>query len=138
MYPSAQSVEGSRNSPHTSKVEAMSGPRASQSRSTNEGARKFRAYHSRSFFSNTNGMESHQLNITKMGRITTLRRLKGMDLNVRLKYCPHPCELTEVHSIQLLMVLRSSSRRRNRRNIMILSPSLEVSLSFNLFLHCPI
>ena len=57
-------------------------PEASQGRSTNEGARKFRAYHSRSFFSNTNGMEFHQLNITE---IITLRRLKGMDLNVRLK-----------------------------------------------------
>jgi hypothetical protein len=56
-------------------------PRSSQS--MNEGARKFRAYRSRSFFSSANGI-FRQLNVTETGRITTLRRPKGMDLNVRL------------------------------------------------------
>ena len=65
----------------------MSGPRASQGRPTNEGSRKFRAHRSRSwsFFSSTDGTKFHQLNIMEMSRITTLRRPKGMDLNVRLK-----------------------------------------------------
>ena len=51
-----------------------------------------RAYRSSSFFSRANGI-FRQPRATETGRITTLRRPKEMDLNVRLKLCLHPCEL---------------------------------------------
>ena len=59
---------------------SASGPRV-----INEDARKFRACRSSLLASGANAIFG-QLNVTETGRIATfsLRRLKGMDLNVRL------------------------------------------------------